>query len=70
MAADREVVGEGVAVEGTPSMEGVMKTIGRTMIQGVATTLTARAIPATTGEAPGINSSQHHALPKVIPMIW
>ena len=70
IVADMEVVGEEVPMEGTLSMEGVTKTMGRTMIQGVATTPTTRAIPTTTGETLGIDLSQRHVLPKAIPVIW
>ena len=52
MVADREEVGEEVAVEGTLSVEGVTKTTGLTMIRGVATILMARAIHITMGENP------------------
>jgi hypothetical protein len=70
MVADREEVGEEVAAEGTSLAEGVTKTMGQTMIQGVAITPMVRTIPATMGETLGIDLTWCHASPRVIPMIW
>jgi hypothetical protein len=70
MVADRVVVGEEVAVEGTLPTEGVMKTTGLTTIRGVAIALTARVIPITMGEIRGTDPSRRHAPQREIPVTW
>jgi hypothetical protein len=70
MVVDREVVGEEVAAEGTLPMEGVMRTIGLMMIQGVATTPMARMVPITMGEILGTDPSWRHGPPRAIPVTW
>jgi len=70
IVADRDVAGEDVAVEGTLTTKGVMRTMGLTMTQGVAIALMVRVIPVTTGEIPRTDPSQWHVLPRVIPVTW
>ena len=57
MMADREEVGKEVAVEGTSSAKGVMKTTGQTTIREASIVPTVRVIPATMGETQGIDKS-------------
>jgi hypothetical protein len=70
MVADREMVGEEVAAEGTLPTEGVTKMMGLTMIRGVAIALTVSAIPVTMGEILGTDLSKCHTPPRAIPVTW
>ena len=70
IVVDRELVGKEVAVEGTLPMEGVIRTVGLTMIWGVAIALMARAILVMMRDIPGTDLSRRHAPSRVIPVTW